>query len=220
MRTRVKICGITNIEDAQIATDAGADALGFNMFEGSVRFVAAKKARELILQLPAFVSSVGLFVNESAEHIKVLCDSVKFDLLQFHGDESPEYCASVGHPYMKALRATNRDQIKVEAQSFESAQAILVDTATDGQFGGTGKTFDWSMLPDLGKPVVLAGGLDAANVGAAIAATNPYAVDVSGGVELSRGSVRHTEGQPQRALRARAGRKVPGKLLTGLRRDE
>jgi phosphoribosylanthranilate isomerase len=166
---------------------SGADALGFNFFKGSTRYISPGKAAEICAQVPAFVATVGLFVNEPLADVNRIIGSLRLGLVQFHGDETPEYCDSVGHPYMKALRATNRDQIKAEAQSFETAQAILVDTATDGQFGGTGKTFDWSMLPDLGKPVVLAGGLDATNVGAAIAATHPYAVDVSGGVERSRG---------------------------------
>ncbi len=186
-RTRIKICGITNHEDAANAVASGADALGFNFFKGSTRYISPGKAAEICAQVPAFVATVGLFVNEPLADVNRIIGSLRLGLVQFHGDETPEYCDSVGHPYMKALRAMNRDQIKVEAQSFETAQAILVDTATEGQFGGTGKTFDWSMLPDLGKPVVLAGGLDATNVGAAIAATHPYAVDVSGGVERSRG---------------------------------
>ncbi len=186
-RTRIKICGITNHEDAANAVASGADALGFNFFKGSTRYISPGKAAEICAQVPAFVATVGLFVNEPLADVNRIIGSLRLGLVQFHGDETPEYCDSVGHPYMKALRATNRDQIKVEAQSFETAQAILVDTVTEGQFGGTGKTFDWSMLPDLGKPVVLAGGLDATNVGAAIAATHPYAVDVSGGVERSRG---------------------------------
>ena len=186
-RTRIKICGITNHEDAANAVASGADALGFNFFTGSTRYISPEKAAEICAQVPAFVATVGLFVNEPIADVNRIIASLRLGLVQFHGDETPEYCDSVGHPYMKALRATNRDQIAVEAQSFETAQAILVDTATDGQFGGTGKTFDWSMLPDLGKPMVLAGGLDATNVGAAIAVTHPYAVDVSGGVERSRG---------------------------------
>jgi phosphoribosylanthranilate isomerase len=186
-RTRIKICGITNHEDAASAVASGADALGFNFFKGSTRYISPGKAAEICAQVPAFVATVGLFVNEPLADVNRIIRSLRLGLVQFHGDETPEYCNSMGHPYMKALRATSRDQIKVEAQSFEMAQAILVDTATDGQFGGTGKIFDWSMLPDLGKPLVLAGGLDAFNVGAAIAATHPYAVDVSGGVERSRG---------------------------------
>ena len=186
-RTRIKICGITNHEDAANAVACGVDALGFNFFKGSTRYISPGKAAEICAQVPAFVATVGLFVNEPLADVNRIIGSLRLGLVQFHGDETPEYCDSVGHPYMKALRATNREQIEVEAQSFETAQAILVDTATAGQFGGTGKTFDWSMLPDLGKPVVLAGGLDATNVGVAIAATHPYAVDVSGGVERSRG---------------------------------
>jgi phosphoribosylanthranilate isomerase len=186
-RTRIKICGITNHEDAANAVTCGADALGFNFYKGSSRYISPGKAAEICVQVPAFVATVGLFVNEPLADVNRILKSLRLGLVQFHGDETPEFCDSVGYPYMKALRATNRDQITVEAQSFESAQAILLDTATDGQFGGTGKTFDWSMLPDLAKPLVLAGGLDATNVGAAIAATHPYAVDVCGGVEQSRG---------------------------------
>ncbi|MBT5155101.1 MAG: phosphoribosylanthranilate isomerase [Gammaproteobacteria bacterium] len=186
-RTRIKICGITNHEDAANAVACGADALGFNFYQESSRYISPEQVAEICAQVPAFVTTVGLFVNEPLVDVKRIIKVLRLGLVQFHGDETPEYCESVGHPYMKALRATKRDQIEIEAKSFETAQAILVDTATDGQFGGTGKTFDWGMLPDLGKPVVLAGGLDATNVRAAIAATRPYAVDVSSGVELSRG---------------------------------
>ena len=186
-RTRIKICGITNHEDAANAVAAGADALGFNFFKGSLRYISLGKAAEICAEVPAFVATVGLFVNEPLADVNRIIDILHLGLAQFHGNETPEYCESVGHPYMKALRATSRDQLNDEANSFKSAQAILVDTATGGQFGGTGKTFDWSILPDLGKPLVLAGGLDAANVGVAIAATHPYAVDVSGGVERAGG---------------------------------
>jgi len=166
---------------------SGADALGFNFFKGSTRYISLGKAAEICAEVPAFVATVGLFVNEPLADVNRIMGTLRLALAQFHGDETPEYCESLGLPYMKALRATSRDQIKVKAQLFESAQAILVDTATDGQFGGTGKTFDWGMLPDIARPLVLAGGLDATNVGAAIAATRPYAVDVSGGVERMRG---------------------------------
>ena len=186
-RTRIKICGITNHEDAANAVACGADALGFNFFKGSARYISPGKAAEICAQVPAFVATVGLFVNEPLADVNRIMGTLRLALAQFHGDETPEYCESLGLPYMKALRATSRDQIKVKAQLFESAQAILVDTATDGQFGGTGKTFDWGMLPDIARPLVLAGGLDATNVGAAIAATRPYAVDVSGGVERMGG---------------------------------
>jgi len=166
---------------------SGADALGFNFFKGSTRYISLGKAAEICAEVPAFVATVGLFVNEPLADVNRIMGTLRLALAQFHGDETPEYCESLGLPYMKALRATSRDQIKVKAQLFESAQAILVDTATDGQFGGTGKTFDWGMLPDIARPLVLAGGLDATNVGAAIAATRPYAVDVSGGVERMGG---------------------------------
>ena len=187
-RTRIKICGITNCKGAANAVASGADALGFNFYKGSPRYISLGKAAEICAQVPAFVATVGLFVNEPLADVNRIISTLQLSLAQFHGDETPEYCETVGHPYMKALRATSREQIKVEAQYFESAQAILVDTATGGQFGGTGKTFDWSMLPDLDRPLVLAGGLDARNVGAAIAAAHPYAVDVSGGVERVTGA--------------------------------
>jgi phosphoribosylanthranilate isomerase len=186
-RTRIKICGITNHEDAASAVACGADALGFIFFKDSKRYILPEKAAEICAQVPAFVATVGLFVNEPLADVKRTIARVQLDLVQFHGDETPEYCDSVGHRYIKAVRAMSREQIALESQSFESARAILVDTATDGQFGGTGKTFDWNLLPDLGKPLVLAGGLDATNVEAAIAAIDPYAVDVSSGVELSAG---------------------------------
>jgi phosphoribosylanthranilate isomerase len=186
-RTRVKICGITNHEDAANAVAAGADALGFIFFRGSTRYIAPGKAAEICAQVPAFVSTVGLFVNEPLAEVNRIMYTVGASLAQFHGDESPSYCEAVKGRYMKALRATSREQLNAEAQVFKSAQAILVDTASDGKFGGTGKTFDWCMLPELDRPLVLAGGLNAANVGAAIRATNPYAVDVSGGVERRTG---------------------------------
>jgi phosphoribosylanthranilate isomerase len=138
-------------------------------------------------KLPAFVATFGLFVNEPLAEVKRTMETFRLTLAQLHGDETPEYCENLGFPYMKALRATSQEQIRVKAQLFESAQAILVDTAINGEFGGTGKTFDWGILPEFARPLVLAGGLNAGNVGAAIAATRPYAVDVSGGLERTRG---------------------------------
>jgi phosphoribosylanthranilate isomerase len=169
------------------AVASGADALGFNFFKGSARYISLGKAAEICAIVPAFVATVGLFVNEPLADVNRIIGRLRLGLAQFHGDETPDYCESVGYPYIKALKATNRDQIREEAQSFKSAQAILVDTARGRQFGGTGKTFDWSMLPKLDKRLVLAGGLNAGNVGTAIAASQPYAVDVSGGVEGEKG---------------------------------
>ena len=186
-RTRIKICGITNHEDATNAVASGVDALGFNFFKGSTRFISVEAAAEICAQVPAFVATVGLFVNEPLADVNRIIQRLQLGIAQFHGDETPEYCDSLGHPYIKALKATSREQLTLEARYFQSAQAIMVDTASDGQFGGTGKTFDWGMLPVLGKPLVLAGGLDATNVGGAIEAIRPYAVDVSGGVERLKG---------------------------------
>ena len=192
-RTRIKICGITNHEDAANAVAAGADALGFNFFRGSTRYISPVKAAEICAQVPAFVATVGLFVNEPLAEVDRIIGGVGLGLAKFHGNESPDYCEAVSVRYMKAVRATSRQQINAEAQFFESALAIVVDTATDGKFGGTGETFDWCILPELDRPLVLAGGLNAGNVGAAIAAIQPYAVDVSGGVERTTGRKDVTE---------------------------
>ena len=186
-RTRIKVCGITTAEDALGAVVLGVDALGFNFFKGSSRYICPEEAAKICRLLPAFVSSVGLFVNESCEEINRIVASTKLGLVQFHGDETAGFCESVGYPYVKALRATNEQQIEMEAKAYKSAQSILLDTAKNTQFGGTGEVFDWSILPKLNQPLILAGGLNANNVGAAIAATNPYAVDVSSGVESSPG---------------------------------
>ena len=187
VRTRIKVCGITTAEDALDAVAAGVDALGFNFFKGSSRYVPPEKAAEICKLLPAFVSVVGLFVNASCKEISRVVASTKLGLLQFHGDETAGFCESVGHPYVKAVKATSRRQIEMDASAYKSAQAILIDTANNNQFGGTGELFDWSIFPKLNRPLILAGGLNPENVGAAIGATNPYAVDVSSGVERTLG---------------------------------
>jgi phosphoribosylanthranilate isomerase len=187
MVTRVKICGITNTADAFDAVSAGASALGFNMYEPSPRYVAPLLAQALCAAVPVFVSRVGLFVNHSRDQVMQICDLVDFDLLQFHGDESNAFCASFGRPFIKALRVAPGDDVAAAVNRFPDSRGILLDAFTDGLYGGTGRTIDWQQIPALKQSVILAGGLDVDNVGNAIRRVSPFAVDVSGGVERSRG---------------------------------
>ncbi|MEQ1487258.1 MAG: phosphoribosylanthranilate isomerase [Methylotenera sp.] len=188
MRTRVKICGITRIEDALTAVAQGADAIGLVFFDSSPRNVSISLAAEIASQIPAFVTVVGLFVNAEPHFIKEVICNVKLDLLQFHGDETPTECASYSLPFIKAIRVKPDTNLVQYAQDFYFAKALLLDAYTEGMAGGTGHVFDWNLIPkQLTKPVILAGGLTADNVADAIVQINPYAVDVSGGVELSKG---------------------------------
>jgi phosphoribosylanthranilate isomerase len=185
---RVKICGITRVEDALAAAAAGADAIGLVFYAKSPRAVGIEQARAIIAALPPFVTTVGLFVDIECDELQRILASVPLDLLQFHGDESPEQCESINRPYIKALRVKASDDIAVQVNRYPGAKGILLDTYVDGVPGGTGEAFDWSLVPEgLSKPVILAGGLHADNVAAAVARVRPYAVDVSGGVEASKG---------------------------------
>jgi phosphoribosylanthranilate isomerase len=185
---RSKICGITRIEDALIAAEAGADAIGLVFYAKSPRAVSIQQARDIVAALPAFVTTVGLFVNASREELNDVLAGVALDLLQFHGDESPAECESYQRPYIKALRVKPGDDIAQLAAPYAKARGILLDTYVPGVPGGTGAAFDWSLVPSgLPQPVILAGGLSAANVQAAIEQVRPYAVDVSGGVEAGKG---------------------------------
>ena len=185
---RSKICGITRIEDALIAAEAGADAIGLVFYAKSPRAVSIQQARDIVAALPAFVTTVGLFVNASREELSEILAGVALDLLQFHGDETPAECESYQRPYIKALRVKPGDDIAQLAAPYAKARGILLDTYVPGIPGGTGAAFDWSLVPrDLPQPVILAGGLSADNVQAAIEKVRPYAVDVSGGVEADKG---------------------------------
>lgn len=185
---RSKICGITRIEDALIAAEAGADAIGLVFYAKSPRAVSIQQARDIVAALPAFVTTVGLFVNASREELSDVLAGVALDLLQFHGDELPAECESYQRPYIKALRVKPGDDIAQLAAPYARARGILLDTYVPGVPGGTGAAFDWSLVPSgLPQPVILAGGLSAANVQAAIEQVRPYAVDVSGGVEAGKG---------------------------------
>jgi phosphoribosylanthranilate isomerase len=188
LRTRVKICGITRIEDALSAVELGADAIGLVFYEASPRNVSIEQAKTIVDSLPPFVSKVGLFVNESPSHIENILARVNLDILQFHGDESPEACERINIPYYKAIRVKDDTNLIQYAQLYQSAKALLVDTYTESAVGGTGMVFDWKLIPaNISKPLILAGGLTPVNVGLAIEQVHPYAVDVSGGVELSKG---------------------------------
>lgn len=191
---RSKICGITRIEDALAAVEAGADAIGFVFYARSPRAVNAGQARAIIKALPPFVTTVGLFVNAGHEELKEILDSVPLDLLQFHGDESASECESWHRPYIKALRVKAGDDIAAACEAYPSASGILLDAYVEGIPGGTGEAFDWSLIPQgLSKPIILAGGLTPENVAEAVARVQPYAVDVSGGVEASKGIKDHAK---------------------------
>jgi len=188
LRVRVKICGITRMEDALAAVAQGADAIGLVFYAPSPRAVSIEQAAAIATQMPAFVSVVGLFVNAEEGFVKEVTSQVQLDLLQFHGDETPEQCAQYGLPFIKAVRVKSDTNLVQCAKDYSASRALLLDTYTEGVAGGTGHVFDWGLIPpNLNKPVILAGGLTAENVALAIAQVKPYAVDVSGGVEASKG---------------------------------
>ncbi|ALN19683.1 phosphoribosylanthranilate isomerase [Ectopseudomonas mendocina] len=188
MRVRSKICGITRVEDALAAVEAGADAIGLVFYAKSPRAVSVEQAAEIVQALPPFVTSVGLFVNMPREQLLAVLQQVPLDLLQFHGDESPAECEGYGRPYIKALRVRPGENVAAAMAPYAGARGILLDTFVEGVPGGTGAAFDWSLVPQgVARPIILAGGLEAHNVAAAIRQVRPYAVDVSGGVEASKG---------------------------------
>jgi phosphoribosylanthranilate isomerase len=187
-RTRVKICGITRVEDALAAAQAGADAIGLVFYSKSPRAVDVEAARAICAALPPFVTTVGLFVDAEPQVVQNVLKQVPLDTLQFHGAESPEYCSQFGRPFLKALRMHDSIDIAAERNQYLAARALLLDTYRPGVPGGTGEIFDWQRVPrELAGHIVLAGGLNPANIGAAVEAVRPYAVDVSGGVESAPG---------------------------------
>ena len=185
MRTRVKICGITRVEDALAAARAGADAIGFVFWRGTPRVVDHGAARAIAAALPPFVSTVGLFVDPQADEVRAALDAVPLSALQFHGHEPAALCRSFGRPYLKAVAVAPETDLLESVSLYGDAAGILLDAPpADGLPGGTGRTFDWDRLrAPLPLPLVLSGGLDAANVGEAIRRFAPWAVDVSSGVE-------------------------------------
>ncbi len=187
MRTRIKICGITSVKAVQTAVNTGVDALGFNMYEPSSRFLTPDRTEELLNEVPPFITTVGLFVDHSGSQIESVIDRCNFDLLQFHGDEQNDFCRSFDKPFIKAVRVDKETDIERLPTLFPDSIGLLLDTWVDGQLGGTGISFDWTQVPELEKPVILAGGLCADNVQQAIRIVKPYGVDVSSGVESSPG---------------------------------
>lgn len=188
LRTRVKICGITSVEDALMVVAQGCDAIGLVFYAPSPRYVLPEQAAMIVAALPPFITAVGLFVDATQNEIQSVLATVDLDCLQFHGNETPEQCRVYGLQYMKAIRVqpdTNLLQYEID---FYDAKALLLDAYVEGLVGGTGQAFDWNLIPKtLVKPIVLAGGLTSDNVALAIKQTSPYAVDVSGGVEKAKG---------------------------------
>lgn len=187
-RTRVKICGITRIEDARHAAAMGADAIGLMMHPPSSRALGLDQAIEIRRTLPPFVTATAVFLDDSEDWIAQVLHQVKPDSLQFHGNEPAEFCASWGLPYLKAIPMGSVEDPLQYAQRFQSAQGFLLDSNAAGRLGGSGDTFDWSRIPtSFDYPVVLAGGITPSNVAEAISRVRPWGVDVSSGVEAGKG---------------------------------
>ncbi|MBT5872443.1 MAG: phosphoribosylanthranilate isomerase [Candidatus Latescibacteria bacterium] len=191
--TRVKICGITNQVDADMAVSAGADALGFIFFPGSPRHVEPDTVRSISERLPPFISVVGVFVNEIATQVNDLAAKCRLDTVQLHGDETPEYCADIDKTVVKVFRVKNDDWLR-ESQPYR-VSALLLDTWASDRYGGTGNTFDWSLVSRVSHPVILSGGLNPGNVADAISKVKPYGVDTSSGVESEPGIKDHKKVQ-------------------------
>lgn len=186
-RTRIKICGLTREADVDDAIDAGADALGFVLYAKSARHVSLARAATLVQRLPPFVTPVLLLVNASPHELRCAAETVPQALLQFHGDETPEQCEAAARPYLRAARMAPGLDLLDFAARFASAQGLLLDTFVSG-YGGSGEVFDWSQIPpSVPLPVVLSGGLNPANVTDGVLSVRPWAVDVSSGVEVSKG---------------------------------
>ena len=188
MRTRTKICGITRLEDAKASVRAGCDALGFVFYKESPRYIALDAFKVIVKELPPFVTKTGLFVNADPAEIEEAIQSGLVNVLQFHGDETPDFCRQFNFPYIKAVAVSSSVDLIQYAKDFHDAEALLLDAYHEHLKGGTGQTFDWNLIPhSLSKPIVLAGGLNVDNVKEAINQVKPYAVDISGGVEDSKG---------------------------------
>ncbi len=186
--TRIKICGITREQDALAAAAAGADAIGLVFYAPSPRAVDAAQAARIVAALPPFVTTVGLFVDADPAAVHAVLAEVPLDLLQFHGEERDDYCRQFGRPYLKAVRVRSADQLQDLAAQWPGAAGILLDSYKPGVPGGTGEVFDWRLVPrERDWNLVLAGGLFAGNVRQAIDEMQPWAVDVSGGVEAAKG---------------------------------
>ncbi len=186
--TLVKICGLTNLEDTLAAIELGADFLGFNFYSQSPRYLSYEKAKKIFQEIPPNIPKVGVFVNEEYENVIDLAQLLELDYLQFHGDESPDFCNQMGHPWWKAIRLENESDIEKIPQY--DSEWVLIDAHVPGQYGGTGHKPDWDLVKrakNLGKKIFLAGGLNPENIQLAIATVQPYAVDVASGVESKPG---------------------------------
>ena len=183
MRTRIKICGITRVEDATTAVSFGVDAVGLIFYGPSPRAVSIEQAADIADSLPALVHVVGVFVDPNEKEIDTILSKVRLTLLQFHGSESVSFCESFSLPYIKAIPAQNSEQILQDLENYNSASAILLDTKVGARFGGTGEPFDWKIAPETKLPLIVAGGLNPQNVFEAVSLMRPFAVDVSSGVE-------------------------------------
>jgi phosphoribosylanthranilate isomerase len=188
VRTRIKICGITRLEDARMAVELGADAIGLVFYAPSPRNIDPEQARAIIAAVPPFVTIVGLFVDPAPEQVESVLRRCSLGLLQFHGDETADSCGSFGLPYIKAARVRADADLVQYLSRYHAAQGWLLDAYHDELYGGTGESFDWKLIPrDLARPVILSGGLTPDNVGAAVRQVRPWAVDVSSGVEAAKG---------------------------------
>ncbi len=185
--TRVKFCGLTHEEDTARAVKLGVDALGFVFYAPSSRSVAPDHAAMLTSSVPAFVTRVGLFVNEQPAIIQNIFERTRLNLIQYHGDETPEFCDAVGLPFIKAFRVRPGIDIQTEMERYPNASGFLLDAYVKGQPGGTGERFDWGMIPQSNAPIILAGGLSPNNAKDAIEQVAPWALDVSGGIETKPG---------------------------------
>ncbi len=185
-RTRIKFCGITRLEDLQIAVDLGVDAIGLVFCPTSPRAINVQQARMLVDRCKPFITSVGLFMNQDAGTISSIIEKVPVDMLQFHGQESEQFCHSFGLPYLKSIAMGGAGQA-VSKSDYASSAGLLLDSNELGEPGGSGKQFDWQNIPTLDRLIILAGGLDSNNVGDAVKQVRPYAVDVSSGIESAKG---------------------------------
>lgn len=191
-KIRIKTCGMTQEQDIACAIDLGVDAIGLIFYSKSARHLSLTRASALLREIPPFVDVVAVLVNPLVSFVNELEAELPIDYLQFHGEESSDFCQQFKTPYIKAVQASSTKDIIAAMDSHPFSRAILVDTPSVAHYGGTGKTFDWGLIPkNLKKPLILAGGLDASNVLAAVKQVSPYAVDVSSGIEVSAGIKDH-----------------------------
>jgi phosphoribosylanthranilate isomerase len=210
-RTRIKVCGMTRPGDIEAAAECGVDAVGLVFYPSSARHVSVAQAAALVREVPVFVDVVALFVDPDPSLVQAVVEQVGPDLLQFHGDEDAAFCAQFQRPYLKALRVQAQVPVAPQIAHHRAARGILLDTYQAGIPGGTGRTFNWDLIPDLLRTsIVLAGGLTPANVARAVSQVQPWAVDVSGGVERAKG-IKDADLIKQFVVQVRAGTEALGR---------